>query len=531
MILQNVSKYKKIIIKDIVNPPEETNPEYINVFCRFRPPNEEELSYTTNNSVIILSPKQLIITQEKNLEIKKDYTFNGIFEIDTPKEVFYERTTKPIIDKVLEGYNGSIICYGETGTGKTYTINEIIPQAINQIFDYINETDAENELFKIDISILEIYKEQVNDLLDINNKNLNLINNKKNQLIIGNLTHIGVSSETQLEEVINQGISKRKNNSQKMKEYNSKSHFIIILTLFHYYKAQNYMKISKLFLVDLEGSERLSKNKHREEESLEEQKLINKSLIALSIIIQNLSNKNDNINYAPYRDSKLTRIISDSFGGNCYTTLILNCSKHEYSTIETRNTLILGEKAQKIKNFPKINIESQNQSNILMEIFQDEKENDFGQYNKNMNILDKNEIDNNSDTFNDSQLNFKNLYDTEVKYLKIQIRQLKEKIEQDNIEIQELNERNNILENEKKNLMEEFEKLFIQKKKEEKEDKINSDYIKNNINDLHDLLNEKENNEKNLKTEIYSLKLLLEKKNFEFLDIINLLWQMKKIEK
>ena len=77
MILQNVSKYKKIIIKDIVNPPEETNPEYINVFCRFRPPNEEELSYTTNNSVIILSPKQLIITQEKNLEIKKDFTFNG----------------------------------------------------------------------------------------------------------------------------------------------------------------------------------------------------------------------------------------------------------------------------------------------------------------------------------------------------------------------------------------------------------------------------------------------------------------------
>ena len=87
------------------------------------------------------------------------------------------------------------------------------------------------------------------------------------------------------------------------------------------------MKVSKLFLVDLEGSERLSKNKIPEEESLEEQKLINKSLIALSIIVQNLSNKNDNINYAPYRDSKLTRIISDSFGGNCYTSLIFNLFK------------------------------------------------------------------------------------------------------------------------------------------------------------------------------------------------------------
>ena len=339
---------KPYFIFYIVTYSEQSFPqsEYINVFCRFRPPNELELSNSTNNSVIILSPKNLIITQEKNLEIKKDYAFDGLFEIDTTKETFYERTSKPIIDKFLEGYNGSIICYGETGTGKTFTINEIIPQAISQIFDDINDTDSQNELFKIDVSIIEIFKEQVNDLIDIKNKNLNLINNKNNKLIIDNLTHIGVSNQAQLTEAINQGISKRNNNSPKFKDYNSKSHFIIILTLFHYYKDKNYMKISKLFLVDLEGSERLSKTK-MEEEPLEEQKLINKSLIALSIIVQNLSNKKDNINYAPYRDSKLTRIISDSFGGNCYTSLILTCSKHEYSTVETRNTLMFGEKVKK----------------------------------------------------------------------------------------------------------------------------------------------------------------------------------------
>ena len=505
------------------------------------------MSYSTNNSVILLSPKQLIITQEKKLEIKKDYTFDGLFEIDTPKEIFYERTTKPIIDKVLEGYNGSIICYGETGTGKTYTINEIIPQAIKQIFDYINESDSENELFKIDVSIIEIYKEQVNDLLDIENKNLNLINNKNNQLIIDNLTHIGVSSDTKLTEVINKGITKRKNNSQKMKDYNSKSHFIIILTLFHFYKINKCIKNSKLFLVDLEGSERLSKAKGPlpEGESLEEQKLINKSLIALSIIVQNLSNKNDNINYAPYRDSKLTRIISDSFGGNCYTSLILNCSKHEYSTIETRNTLMFGEKAKKIRNNPKINFELQNQNNILLEIFNEPNELNENEIDNNNNLdknidnnmdnnknsklninninnnINKNDNDNGSDVYNDSQLNFKNLYDTEMKFLKVQLRQLKDKIEQDNTEIQELKERNAILENEKKNLMDELEQLLSKKRKEDKEDKLNCEYIKNNINDLHELLNEKENNEKNLKNEIYSLKLLLEKKNMELSDIIN----------
>jgi len=283
------------------------------VFCRFRPPNDYEISHSTNNSVILLSPKQLIITQEKKLELKKDYTFDGLFEFDTPKEKFYDKTCKQIISNVLKGYNGGIICYGETGTGKTSTINNIIPFVISQIFEYINETDINNELFKIDVSIIEIYKEQVNDLLDIKNTNLNLIEQKNKKLIIDNLTHIGVSSEEQLSKVINQGITNRNNNYPSYKDHNSKSHFIIMITLYHYYKQENYMKIGTLYLVDLEGSERISKT-NTEGESLEEQKLINKSLIALSIIVQNLSNESDNISYAPYRDSKLTRILSYCFG-------------------------------------------------------------------------------------------------------------------------------------------------------------------------------------------------------------------------
>ena len=101
-----------------------------------------------------------------------------MFEYDTPKETFYNRTSRPIIDKVLQGYNGGIICYGETGTGKTYTIKDIYPQVISQIFEYINESDIENELFKIEVSIIEIYKEQVNDLIDKKNTNLNIIEKK-----------------------------------------------------------------------------------------------------------------------------------------------------------------------------------------------------------------------------------------------------------------------------------------------------------------------------------------------------------------
>ena len=473
------------------------------MYCRFRPPNEYEISHSTNNSVILLSQKQLIITQEKKLELKKDYVFDGLFDFDTSKEKFYDKTCKQIISNVLKGYNGGIICYGETGTGKTSTINNIIPFVISQIFDYINETDINNELFKIDVSIIEIYKEQVNDLIDIKNTNLNLIEQKNKKLIIDNLTHIGISSEEQLSKVINQGITNRNNNYPSYKEHNSKSHFIIMITLYHYYKQENYMKIGTLYLVDLEGSERISKS-NIEGESLDEQKLINKSLIALSIIVQNLSNESDNITYAPYRDSKLTRILSDCFGGNAYTTLILHCSKHERSTVETRNTLMFGERAKKIKNKPVINIENNADKSIIMgEIFG----------------LRKDSNQNYDRSYND--ISNRNLGGKENQFLKLQIKQLKEKIELDNSEIEQLNERNGNLEEENRNMKNEIDKLRNRIKDEEQEDKLNSFYIKNNMNDLHNLLNEKEDKEKELINELNSLKILFDKNNKELKDIIN----------
>lgn len=156
-------------------------------------------------------------------------------------------------------------------------------------------------------------------------------------------------------------------------------------------------------------SERISRNRMKGE-PLEEQKLINKSLIALSRIVQNLSNEYDNITYAPYHDSKLTRIISDYFGGNGYTSLILSCSKHEISAIETRNTLMFGEKCKKIKNNPSINLLKKVDQNMIMEDIFGIKENksdlDFEYYygkindfyrenglasdNKDLNKKDKN---------------------------------------------------------------------------------------------------------------------------------------------
>ena len=504
--LQNLQNYtEEEEIDDNIEYEENNNEnsflnnddKNIRVFCRFRPYKENELSNTTNNSLIILSKEKLIFTQEKNLEIKKEYKFDGLFDLNTSKEIFYENACKNFIDYFLLGYNIGIINYGETGTGKTYIIKEIIPSIISQIFNYIDESDNEDELFKIEISSIEVYNEKINDLLDVSNKNLNIINNE-----IINLTSINVNSKEQMTSILNQVLSLR--DIKELQNHNSKSHFIIIIKLYHYFKQKNSLIISKLLLTDLQGSECLSKN-IIEEKNIEEQKLINKSLIALSIIVNNLSlNKKEN-NYIPYRDSKLTQIIKECFGGNCYTNIILTCSKHESSSVETRNTLLFGEKAKKIRNNPIINIQNnfnqENKNNLLLsEIKEEENEKIYESINNNLN---------------------ENNNEYETNYLKIEIKQLKDIIEQNKIYIEQLNERNNILEFEKKNLIEELNNLIIEQKKDEKKETINSEYLENNISDFHQLLNEKEINEKKMKEEIDKLKLILTKNNKEASNTIN----------
>ena len=335
------------------NKPNKKIPlVYINVFCRFRPPSELELEHTSNNCITILSPKQLLVRKDNNLDIQQDYTFDGLFLPQTPLDQIYTRTTKQIIENVLMGFNGAIICYGQTGTGKTYTMNEITPLAVNQIFNGIGASDKDNEIFKIEVSIIEIYKEQVNDVLDSKKTNLNLIENKlkRKNLTIENLTTVSVNTENELNDIIYKGTIKRNTNNTTMREYTAKSHNIIIITIYRYYKDKNYLRTGTLYLCDLEGSEKITKMNPVEGESIEEQKLVNKSLSALASVVQSLSIKNDTIFHVPYRDSKLTRILAECLGGSAYTTLILTCTQNEYNLSETRNTLLFGERAKKIRN-------------------------------------------------------------------------------------------------------------------------------------------------------------------------------------
>ena len=430
------------------NKPNKKIPlVYINVFCRFRPPSELELEHTSNNCITILSPKQLLVRKDNNLDIQQDYTFDGLFLPQTPLDQIYTRTTKQIIENVLMGFNGAIICYGQTGTGKTYTMNEITPLAVNQIFNGIGASDKDNEIFKIEVSIIEIYKEQVNDVLDSKKTNLNLIENKlkRKNLTIENLTTVSVNTENELNDIIYKGTIKRNTNNTTMREYTAKSHNIIIITIYRYYKDKNYLRTGTLYLCDLEGSEKITKMNPVEGESIEEQKLVNKSLSALASVVQSLSIKNDTIFHVPYRDSKLTRILAECLGGSAYTTLILTCTQNEYNLSETRNTLLFGERAKKIRNKPVINIELNADKNPIIK-----------------EILNKrNEEENNMDERAKKTAEFKRMYDNEINQLKGQIKQLKENQNMDLNVIQELKENINLLENDKQNLKITKEKLLI----------------------------------------------------------------------
>ena len=430
------------------NKPNKKIPlVYINVFCRFRPPSELELEHTSNNCITILSPKQLLVRKDNNLDIQQDYTFDGLFLPQTPLDQIYTRTTKQIIENVLMGFNGAIICYGQTGTGKTYTMNEITPLAVNQIFNGIGASDKDNEIFKIEVSIIEIYKEQVNDVLDSKKTNLNLIENKlkRKNLTIENLTTVSVNTENELNDIIYKGTIKRNTNNTTMREYTAKSHNIIIITIYRYYKDKNYLRTGTLYLCDLEGSEKITKMNPVEGESIEEQKLVNKSLSALASVVQSLSIKNDTIFHVPYRDSKLTRILAECLGGSAYTTLILTCTQNEYNLSETRNTLLFGERAKKIRNKPIINIELNADKNPIIK-----------------EILNKrNEEENNMDERAKKTAEFKRMYENEINQLKGQIKQLKENQNMDLNVIQELKENINLLENDKQNLKINKEKLLI----------------------------------------------------------------------
>ncbi|CAN9498603.1 unnamed protein product [Ophioblennius macclurei] len=327
----------------------------VRVMCRFRPPSDAERARDDKSSVKYNGDDTVVVGG-------KPYVFDRVLPPSSEQIQVYDTCAKQIVRDVLGGYNGTIFAYGQTSSGKTHTMEGtlhdprlmgIIPRIATDIFDHIYSMD-ENLEFHIKVSYFEIYLDKIRDLLDVSKTNLAVHEDKNRVPFVKGCTERFVSSPEEVMDVIDEGKANRHVAVTNMNEHSSRSHSIFLINI----KQENVeteLKLSgKLYLVDLAGSEKVSKT-GAEGAVLDEAKNINKSLSALGNVIAALSEGTKT--HVPYRDSKMTRILQDSLGGNCRTTIIICCSPSAYNEAETKSTLMFGQRAKTIKNTVSVNLE------------------------------------------------------------------------------------------------------------------------------------------------------------------------------
>ncbi|OMJ91088.1 hypothetical protein SteCoe_6451 [Stentor coeruleus] len=343
---------------------EESSGANILVICRFRPLNEKELEISEDLCVEYNEDhKNLKIISQYEYGEPLKFGFDHVFDHNSKQVDVYNVSSKPIVEAVMQGFNGTVFAYGQTSSGKTYTMsgiklddNElmgIIPRMISTVFEQISNADPCIE-YQIKVSYCEIYMEKIRDLLEPNKENLKIHEDKTRGVFIAELTEVYVSSAGEVHELMKVGLDNRKVGHTDMNEVSSRSHSLFSLVITQTNKRDYISKTGKLYLIDLAGSEKVGKT-NVVGKRLEEAKNINKSLTMLGLVIYSLTDGKST--HIPYRDSKLTRVLQDSLGGNSKTSLIITCSPSPYNEAETLSTLRFGMRAKAIKNKPKVNRE------------------------------------------------------------------------------------------------------------------------------------------------------------------------------
>ncbi|CAF4223425.1 unnamed protein product, partial [Rotaria magnacalcarata] len=329
----------------------------IRVVARFRPLNDSE-ERAGSKSVVKFPADQ----EETVLISGKVYVFDKVFRPDSTQEKVYNEAAKEIVKDVLSGYNGTIFAYGQTSSGKTHTMEGImgsdgqqgiVPRIVQDIFNHIYTLDA-NLQFQIKVSYFEIYLDKIRDLLDVSKTNLAVHEDKNRVPYVKGVTERFVSSPDEVFEIMEEGKNNRHIAVTNMNEHSSRSHSVFLIHVKQENVESEKKLTGKLYLVDLAGSEKVSKT-GAEGQVLDEAKNINKSLSALGNVISALADGTKS--HVPYRDSKLTRILQESLGGNARTTIIICCSPASFNESETKSTLEFGKRAKCIKNSVMVNEE------------------------------------------------------------------------------------------------------------------------------------------------------------------------------
>ncbi|XP_051894933.1 kinesin-like protein KIF17 [Pristis pectinata] len=339
--------------------------ETVRVVVRCRPSNSRERDLNCKVVVSMDGARGQCFIQKPGApgEPPKQFTFDGVYYIESTTEQLYNEIAYPLVEGVTEGYNGTIFAYGQTGSGKSFTMQGIssptsqrgvIPRAFEHIFESIQCT--ENTKFLVRASYLEIYNEEIRDLLGKDTKQkLELKEHPEKGIYVKDLSMHTVHSVTECEKIMDIGWGNRAVGYTLMNKDSSRSHSIFTIHLEMCSiddNGKDHIRVGKLNLVDLAGSERQAKT-GATGDRLKEATKINLSLSALGNVISALVDGRSK--HIPYRDSKLTRMLQDSLGGNTKTLMVACLSPADNNYDESLSTLRYANRAKNIKNKPRIN--------------------------------------------------------------------------------------------------------------------------------------------------------------------------------
>ncbi|XP_075762696.1 kinesin-like protein KIF17 isoform X8 [Pelodiscus sinensis] len=339
--------------------------EAVRVVVRCRPPSEREKALGCRAVVSTDSARGQCCIHNPGAagQPPKQFTFDGAYGGGHSTEQIYNDIAYPLVEGVTEGYNGTIFAYGQTGSGKSFTMQGItdpppqkgiIPRAFEHIFESVQ--CAENTKFLVRVSYLEIYTEDIRDLLGADTKQkLELKEHPEKGVYVKGLSLHTVHNVAQCERIMETGWRNRAVGYTLMNKDSSRSHSIFTINMEIYAvdeRGEDHLRAAKLNLVDLAGSERQSKT-GATGERLKEATKINLSLSALGNVISALVD--GRCKHIPYRDSKLTRLLQDSLGGNTKTLMVACLSPADNNYDESLSTLRYANRAKNIKNKPHIN--------------------------------------------------------------------------------------------------------------------------------------------------------------------------------
>ncbi|KAF2719166.1 kinesin-domain-containing protein [Polychaeton citri CBS 116435] len=366
-------KRKAAVMDSEVGPAEETN---INVVVRCRGRNDREVR---ENSGVVVSTdsirgSKVDLSMGPSALSNKTYQFDKVFSPAADQGMIFEDVVAPTLDNVLSGFNCTIFAYGQTGTGKTYTMSGditdiqptpdaagIIPRVLHSLFDRLGENENRNESneYIVKCSFIELYNEELRDLLSVDDAvKLKIFDeankNGRTSTLVQGMEETHIKSASKGLELLRIGSHKRQVAATKCNDLSSRSHTVFTITV-HTKQAteggEDFVAAGKLNLVDLAGSENIQRS-GAENKRATEAGLINKSLLTLGRVINALVDKSSHI---PYRESKLTRLLQDSLGGRTKTCIIATLSPAKSNLEETISTLDYAFRAKNIRNKPQIN--------------------------------------------------------------------------------------------------------------------------------------------------------------------------------